>query len=264
MVRSGDLGGRRVLVVGASSGIGRALAYAAGAAGARVALAARRFELVEAAAAEIRNAGAEARAWRCDVTDADDVRGLVEEAALWMGGIDLVLYLSGASPLVRVADASPAQWHELLATNLVGAATVVASSLRHLRQAPAPAVVVTTTTMGEAPWPWLTVYGSTKAALAEMARGLRREEPGLRVLCVAVGPTVTAFAEGWDPDMATAAFTAWAEGEMMRYGLLEAADMATAIIDAVLDVGGPNDILIAAPADPNGRPSATAETPNPL
>ena len=100
--------------------------------------------------------------------------------------------------------------------------------------------------------------------IATVARGLRREEPGLRVLCVAVGPTVTAFAEGWDPDMATAAFTAWAEGEMMRYGLLEAADMATAIIDAVLDVGGPNDILIAAPADPNGRPSATAETPNPL
>jgi NAD(P)-dependent dehydrogenase (short-subunit alcohol dehydrogenase family) len=148
--------------------------------------------------------------------------------------------------LLRVAEASPAQWHDLLATNLVGAATVIAGALGALRQATDPVVLVTTTTMGEHPWPWLTVYGATKAALAEMARGLRHEEPGLRVLCVAVGPTVTAFADGWDPDTAASAFTAWAEGDMMRHGVLEAPAMAAAIIDAVLDPSGPDDILIAA------------------
>jgi NAD(P)-dependent dehydrogenase (short-subunit alcohol dehydrogenase family) len=235
-----------MLVVGASSGIGRALAVAAGAAGAAVALAARRLELVEQVADEIARAGGQARAWRCDVTDTDDCRALVDGAAAYLGGIDTVLYLSGASPLVRVADATAAQWHELLATNLVGAATVLRHSLDYLRRAPAPVVVVTTTTMGEHPWPWLTVYGATKAALAEMARGLRHEEPGLRVLCVAVGPTVTAFADGWDPDTAAAAVTAWAEGDMMRHGVLEAADMAGAIIAALLDTDGPDDILIAA------------------
>jgi short-subunit dehydrogenase len=113
-----------------------------------------------------------------------------------------------------------------------------------------PVVVVTTTTMGDHPWPWLTVYGATKAALAEMARGLRHEEPGLRVLCVAVGPTLTAFADGWDDDTASAAFAAWAAGDMMHYGVLEATAMATAIIDAVLDTSGPDDILIAADPDP--------------
>jgi len=249
MERNTGLEGRRVLVVGASSGIGRALAVAAGAAGARVALGARRLELVDEVAREISRTGAEARAWRCDVTDADDCRALVDAAALFMGGIDVVLYLSGSSPLVRVADATPAQWHELLATNLVGAATVVARALDHLRRATDPVVVVTTTTMGDHPWPWLTVYGSTKAALAEMARGLRHEEPGLRVVCVAVGPTMTAFADGWDPDTAEAAFGAWAEGDMMRHGVLEATDMATAIIDAVLDRDGPDDVLIAADGD---------------
>ena len=50
---------------------------------------------------------------------------LVTEAAAWMGGIDVVLYLSGSSPLVRVADAPASLWHEMLATNLVGAAVVV-------------------------------------------------------------------------------------------------------------------------------------------
>ena len=213
----------------------------------QVALGARRLALVEEAAAQIREAGGRARAWRCDVTDADDCRNLVEEAAAFMGGIDLVLYLSGASTLLKVAEASPEQWHQMLATNLVGAATVLSRALPHLREADHPTVVVTTTTMGEHPWPWLTVYGSTKAALAEMARGLRHEEPGLRVLCVAVGPTLTDFAAGWDPATATAAFGTSAEGQMMRHGVLEASAMAGAIIDAVLDRSGPDDILIAAP-----------------
>jgi NAD(P)-dependent dehydrogenase (short-subunit alcohol dehydrogenase family) len=249
MTHKAGLEGRRVLVVGASSGIGRALALAAGKAGALVALGARRLELVEAVADEIGRSGGTARAWRCDVTDAGDCRALVDAAADFMGGIDILLYLSGASSLIRVADATPTEWHDLLATNLVGAALMVASSLDHLRRATDPVVVVTTTTMGDHPWPWLTVYGSTKAALAEMARGLRHEEPGLRVLCVAVGPTLTAFADGWDPDTAAAAFGAWTDGAMMRHGVLDAPDMAAAIIDAVLDATGPDDILIAAAPD---------------
>ena len=184
------------------------------------------------------------------MADPDDGAALVEAAALFMGGIDLVVYLSGSSPLVRVADATAGQWHELLATNLVGAATVIGRALPHLRRSPDPVVVVTTTTMGDHPWPWLTVYGATKAALAEMARGLRHEEPDLRVLCVAVGPTLTAFADGWDPATAATAFAAWAAGDMMHHGVLEAAAMASAIIDAVLDTSGPDDILIAADPDP--------------
>ena len=108
MPTAARLEGRRVLVVGASSGIGRALAVTAGRAGARVALAARRLALVEEAAEEIRGAGGEARAWRCDVTDGADCARLVTGAAAWMGGIDVVLYLSGGSPLVRVAEAPAA------------------------------------------------------------------------------------------------------------------------------------------------------------
>ncbi len=239
-----------MLVVGASSGIGLALALAAAGAGAQVALGARRLALVEEAAEEIRGAGGRAEAWRCDVTDAEDCRNLVDEAARFMGGIDLVLYMSGASTLLKVAEASPAQWHDLLATNLVGAATVVVSSLEHLRRSTDPTVVVTTTTTAASTLgSWLTAYWSIKAALAEMARGLRIEEPGLRVLCVAVGPTVTDFANGWDPETADAAFSAWAEGQMMHHGVLEASEMATAIIDAVIDRDGPDDILIAAPLD---------------
>jgi NAD(P)-dependent dehydrogenase (short-subunit alcohol dehydrogenase family) len=239
-----DFEGRRVLVVGASSGIGRSLALAAGAAGARVALAARRTALVEQGAEEIRAAGGDARAWTCDVTEEADCTRLVAEAASWMGGIDVVLYMSGSSPLVRVADAPPSLWHELLATNLVGAVVVVRAALAHLRRATDPVVVVTTTSMGT-PWPWLGVYGTTKAGLAELARALRTEEPYLRVLCVAVGNTASSFADGWDPEVAATAFEQWIAEGRLRYEVLQCEEMAGAILAAVLDPATEDDLLIA-------------------
>ena len=244
MTSVAGLSGRRVLVVGASSGIGRALAQQAGAAGARVAVAARRLELVEEVAAAIRSSGGDARAWRCDVTDPAACDALVDEAASWLGGIDMVLYMSGRSPLVKVADASSELWHELLATNLVGAALVAGRALPHLRRAQRPVVVVTTHSMGT-PWPWLGVYGSTKAGLAELARGLRAEEPTVRVLCVAVGNTATAFAQNWDPELSTEALELWIAQGMLRYEVLQADDMAARMLAAALDPGGPDDLLIA-------------------
>jgi NAD(P)-dependent dehydrogenase (short-subunit alcohol dehydrogenase family) len=161
-----------------------------------------------------------------------------------MGGVDVLLYMSGFSPLVRVADASADLWHEMLATNLVGAALVLRSALAHLRQADDPVVVVTTHSMGT-PWPWLGVYGATKAALSELARALRSEEPRLRVLCVAVGNTVSSFADNWDPEVATQAFEQWVADGLLRYEVLQAHEMADAILRAVLDPDTPTELLIA-------------------
>jgi NAD(P)-dependent dehydrogenase (short-subunit alcohol dehydrogenase family) len=236
--------GRRVLVVGASSGIGRALAVGAAAAGGRVALAARRLGLVEEAVKEIRAAGGEARAWSCDVTDEAACTHLVAEAAAWMGGIDVVLYMSGSSPLVRVLDAPTSLWHEMLTTNVVGAAVIVRAAIEHLHAAEHPVVVVTTHSMGD-PWPWLGVYGATKAALAELARALRSEEPDLRVLCVAVGSTASSFADNWDPEVAGQAFEQWVAEGLLRYEVLQCNEMADAILAAVLDPSSPDDVLIA-------------------
>jgi NAD(P)-dependent dehydrogenase (short-subunit alcohol dehydrogenase family) len=241
------------LVVGASSGIGRALALRAGAEGAQVAVAARRLELVEDLAQRVAASGGAARAWRCDVTDEAACARLVDDAAAWMGGIDTILYMSGSSPLVRVEDASAALWHEMLATNLVGGAIVVARALPHLRAAVRPIVMITTHSMG-APWPWLGVYGTTKAALAELGRALRSEEPGLRVVCVAVGNTATSFAERWDTELAGQAFEQWAAGGMLRYEVLQADEMADAMMAAALDAHGPDELLIAG-AD-TSRPSS--------
>jgi NAD(P)-dependent dehydrogenase (short-subunit alcohol dehydrogenase family) len=234
-----------MLVVGASSGIGRALAIAAGDAGARVALAARRLDWVEEAARAIRDAGTgDALALRCDVTSEPECHQVVDDAAGWLGGLDDLVVMAGSSPLVRIADVDAATWRVLLETNLVGAALVIGRALEHLRAGDHPVVVVTTHSMG-LPWPGLGAYAATKAGLAELARGLRREEPGIRTLTVSIGPTLTAFAESWDAAAAGAAFEEWAAAGYLRHAVLQAEEMAGAILRAMGDPAGGDEIQIA-------------------
>ena len=89
------------------------------------------------------------------------------------------------------------------------------------------------------------MYGTTKAALAELARALRAEEPYLRVLCVAVGNTASSFADNWDPDVAVAALEQWVADGLLRYEVLQCDEMADAIAGRVLDPSTPDDLLIA-------------------
>ena len=157
--------------MGASSGIGRALALRAGAGGARVAVAARRLELVEEAGAgdrrvRRRGAGVALRRHR---------RG--RRAPGWSTTRPPGWAASTSSSTCRAAPRScawprtprrrcgtrcwPRTWW--------GRRSWSPRALAHLRGAARPVVVVTTHSMG-APWPWLGVYGTTKAALAELAR----------------------------------------------------------------------------------------------
>src|SRR5258705_13945299 len=96
-----DLRGRRILVIGGSSGVGRGVGLLASRAGARVGFAARRRELLDAAVVE---AGNGAIAVRCDVT-ASDCAKVVDEAAGALGGIDALVYATGMSPLVMLESA---------------------------------------------------------------------------------------------------------------------------------------------------------------
>jgi hypothetical protein len=64
-------------------------------------------------------------------------------------------------------------------------------------------------------------------------------------VCVTVGPTATPFASDWDPDVATAAFGQWDAGAMLRYDVLSAEEMATAMLDHLADLNAPDDVLIA-------------------
>src|SRR5687768_3681854 len=123
------LEGSRVLVVGASSGIGRVLGLQAAAAGASVAFAARRRELVDSAAAE---AGGGSVGLVCDVRDEASCAAVVADAVAALGGIDAVVYATAIDVLVRIADAPASVWADTFATNVFGAGLITAAALPHL------------------------------------------------------------------------------------------------------------------------------------
>lgn len=118
-----DLTGQRVLVTGASGGIGGGIARRFAAAGARLALHYRGTTTASTAAAfalveELRERGVDAVAVRADLADAGAAEALVADAVRALGGLDGLVNNAGIQPLATLADTSRAAWDEVLATNL--------------------------------------------------------------------------------------------------------------------------------------------------
>ena len=232
-------GARRVLVLGGSSGIGRSLAVALGRHGDSVAIVARRSALVSQAAAA---AGPASIALTADVTDAGRCREVVDEAAAALGGLDAVVYATGWSPIGRLASTGSDVWGDVLATNLVGAALVASAALPHLARGRQPMVALLSSHSVGRPWPGLVPYAASKAALDQLALGLRDEESWLRVIRVVVGPTATSFADGWDPAESGPLFERWDREGHLGHEVLQPDVVAARILDAMDDPAAGDEV----------------------
>lgn len=203
------LKGQRLLVVGASSGIGREVGIRAARAGARVAFAGRRRELLDDAVGE---AGAGALAVRCDVTVESDVEDTVRTTAEAFGGLDSVIYATAIDPLIRIADVDAATWMHLLATNVVGASLITRAALPHLREVRGRVLYISATSVGR-PLPGMGAYASSKAALEELARAWRSEYRDVVFATVAVGMTLgTGVTDSWDRTLLGELSADWGPG----------------------------------------------------
>ncbi len=160
---TGVLDGRRVLVTGASSGIGAAIAHDVAAAGAHAVLLARRArELAELAG----RLGSAATALTCDITDAAAVADGVGQATRQLGGLDAVVNAVGIFTVGPVADTDPASWRAMFEANVLGLLSVVRAAVPHLREGTAPAVVNISSMSGRrVPNPDIGVYAATKFAV---------------------------------------------------------------------------------------------------
>ena len=195
---AGQLEGARVLVVGASSGIGRVLGLQLAARGSKVAFAARRAELVEAAAAE---AGGGAIGVVCDVRDEASCAGAVSATVEAFGGVDVLVYATAIDVLVRIEDADHQAWADTLSTNVAGAARVVSAALPHLKAAKGRLVLVSASSV-DRPLPGMGIYVASKAALEALARAYYSEHPDLCVSTVRVGSALgTEVTARWDRDL---------------------------------------------------------------
>jgi NAD(P)-dependent dehydrogenase (short-subunit alcohol dehydrogenase family) len=166
--------GRVVVVTGASSGVGRAVARAFGAAGARVALLARGRDGLEAAAAEVRAAGGDARVLPLDVADARAVDAAAEVSAAW-GGIDVWVNDAMVSVLAPVAEIRPEEYRRVMEVNYLGAVHGTIAALRHMRPRGAGTIVQIGSALAYRSIPLQAAYCASKAALRGFTDSLRSE-----------------------------------------------------------------------------------------
>jgi NAD(P)-dependent dehydrogenase (short-subunit alcohol dehydrogenase family) len=212
------LAGKRVLVVGASAGIGRAFAVRAVRAGAEVVLAARRGEVLAEVVAEAGGGHAVA----ADICDADGRAAVVASAA---GGIDLVVHCAGAAPLRLLADSDADDWRRTMEINVVAVNQLIRQLLPHV--ADGGVVAVLTSEAAARPWTGMVHYAASKAALEAALKGWRLEHPEVRFAAVAVGPTQpTGFGDGFDPDLLGRAFADWAHHGMLPETFMDTDEMA--------------------------------------
>src|ERR1700733_1276269 len=231
----------RTVVVGASSGLGRCIAVGLGNRGATVALLARRHDRLMEAAKE---AGPDALAIACDVTDEPSCRTAIEQAARELGGIDALVYATGIGPLARLADVNADTWRKLFDTNVTGAAIITAAALPYLVESRGTAAYPPSVSASlTPPWPGLGAYAVSKAALNKLVEAWRSEHPHVGFTRVTVGEcgggegdSMTEFANGWDGDLALEVGPIWMARQYMDGSLLDV-DELVRILDGVLRCG---------------------------
>ena len=236
-----DLSGKRVLVLGASSGVGRAVSEIAARSGARVALAARRVDRLEALAAALRAEGREAHALACDAARDADCRAVVAGAVSALGGLDAVVYAPGISPLILLEEATREEWRALLDINLVGASQITAAAVPHLRASRGRAVYVGSYSARQT-LPGISLYSVSKLALSGLVAAWRMECPEVDFIHVVLGNTFgTEFAASWGPERTARITKLWIERglfpapKMMPLHLAAEAIAATLAVDAFVD-----------------------------
>ncbi|ORV13481.1 SDR family NAD(P)-dependent oxidoreductase [Mycobacterium celatum] len=192
------LGGKKILITGASSGIGRALALQLADRGAVMALAARRGDLLDEVAEEIASAGHQRpTVITADLAMPERATSLAHDALDALGGaVDVLVNNAGANltgPQSLIADSDAAR--RVFEVNMWSPLALTAAVLPAMHSAGAGIIVNVTSTVQAVPLPLLGYYSASKAALAQATRSLRLElaETPIKVLEVVPGSTDTAL-----------------------------------------------------------------------
>lgn len=186
---------RKALVVGASSGLGEALARRLTAAGTQVALLGRRGADLERIAASL---GARAHPFVCDVRDFDAVPGMLERVTGTLGGLDLVIYAAGAMPEVAEDEHSFEKDLEMVEVNLLGAMAFLEPLAARFTAARAGTLVGISSIAGERGRRGNPGYGASKAGLTTFLESLRNRcaRFGVNVVTIKPGFIDTAMTRG--------------------------------------------------------------------
>lgn len=192
-----QIAGSRVLITGASQGIGRALAEAAALRGAKVLAAARSAPLLRELAEWGRDQGAALETVVADVTGADDRQRMADAAVRHFGGLDVLVNNAGIGATGHFVECSPDRLRRIMEVNFFGLTETTRACLPLLRQGNRPAVVNVSSIAGKRAIPARSEYSASKFAVQGFSEALRAElaKDGIDVLVVCPGLTQTNFSQ---------------------------------------------------------------------
>ena len=224
------LAGKVALVTGASSGIGEATAAALAAAGAKVAVAARRIDRLATLANRIEKAGGKALGIEADIAKGSDVTAMVDKVASEWGRLDILVNNAGVMLLAPTAEADLDDWRRMIELNLFGVMGTTKAALPHLKASKGHVVNVSSVA-GRVANPGASGYAATKFGVVAFSESLRREVYADKVRVTVIEPGLVRTELG--DHITNEEFKAGLEHRLATMEALTAEDIANAILYAV-------------------------------
>lgn len=214
-----DLSGKRALVTGSSRGLGYAMAKALSQAGASIILNGRDASALGAAAAELAASGAAVKAVAFDVTSRDSVDGAIAHIEAEIGPIDILVNNAGMQFRSSLEAFPPERFDQIVTTNLTSVFNVSQPVARHMIARGSGKIINIASLLAELARPSIAPYAATKAAVANLTRGMAVDwaRHGLNINAIAPGYFAT---EMNDALLKDEKFNAWIEARtpMGRWG----------------------------------------------
>jgi len=185
-----DLKGKSAVVVGGTSGIGRAIALGLAEAGADVAATSRRLNQVEATAGEIEALGRRSLRATSDVTDRASLQGVLDAAVKEFGKVDILVNSAGRTKKAPTLDFSEQDWNDILETNLTGMLRACQIFGRHMAERRYGRIINIASIGSFLGMLQVTAYSASKAAVASLTQSLAIEWAPYGICVNAIAPGV--------------------------------------------------------------------------
>ena len=222
-----QLKGKRALVTGSNTGIGRGIATVLAREGATVVIHGRNRERAEAVVGELKATGAQVHMALGDVSTADGAKAVVDAVDSALGGIDILVNNAAHQATFQdIEDIGDEEWELTFKVNIHAMFYLTKAAVAHMK--PGSAIINTASVNSDQPNPTLLAYATTKGAIQNFTAGLAQmlAERGIRANAVAPGPIWTPLIPSTLPEESVSTFGE--QAPMKRPG--QPAELATAYV----------------------------------